>query len=288
MVEFGEQLRKAREAKGMTQQTLAEHLYVTRQAVSRWECGDRYPDLIMAKKLADFLEVSLDDLLSADEMKKVAERNQIIEKPFMKRVLLVLYACISFSFLLTVVDIMIRFPMSSTYIDYSDIQVIIVNVLGLLTQSAIFIYGFIMALKENLTPRKTGIIITIYFVSLCLTNSWRISYTDGWGWRYIIANSIMILPSLLGALAAYQYFCNAKREPVWHRSIIVVSAWKIILILMNTYSFISPSSQSLSMNAALNLLLKVCIYFLIIYQTFIMKQKRKHAIDISVPGDCQS
>lgn len=42
MVEFGEQLRKAREAKGMTQQTLAEHLYVTRQAVSRWECGDRY------------------------------------------------------------------------------------------------------------------------------------------------------------------------------------------------------------------------------------------------------
>ena len=55
MVEFGEQLKKAREAKGMTQQTLAEHLYVTRQAVSRWECGNRYPDLIMAKKLAVFL-----------------------------------------------------------------------------------------------------------------------------------------------------------------------------------------------------------------------------------------
>ena len=39
MVEFGEQLRKAREAKGMTQQSLAEQLYVTRQSVSRWECG---------------------------------------------------------------------------------------------------------------------------------------------------------------------------------------------------------------------------------------------------------
>ena len=45
MVEFGEQLRRAREEKGMTQQSLAEQLYVTRQAVSRWECGDRYPDL---------------------------------------------------------------------------------------------------------------------------------------------------------------------------------------------------------------------------------------------------
>ena len=106
----------------------------------------------MAKKLADFLEVSLADLLSADEIKKVAERNQIIEKPLMKHVLLVLYACISFSFLLTVVDVILRFPISSNAVDYSDIQVIVVNVLGLLTQSVVFIYGFIMALKDNLTP----------------------------------------------------------------------------------------------------------------------------------------
>lgn len=276
MVEFGEQLRKAREAKGMTQQTLAEHLYVTRQAVSRWECGDRYPDLIMAKKLADFLEVSLDDLLSADEMKKVAERNQIIEKPFMKRVLLVLYACISFSFLLTVVDIMLRFPVSSEAIGYSDIQVIVVNVLGLLTQSIIFIYGFIMALKDSLTPRKTGMIIAVYFVSLCLTVSWRISYIGAW--KNIIADLIQIAPSLLGAVAAYHFFCNAKMKPVWYRSIIVVSGWEILLILMNTYSYISSASQFLSMNTALNLLLKICIYLLIIYQTCIIRRKREFAI----------
>ena len=46
MVEFGEQLRRAREKTGLTQQTLAEKLYVTRQTVSHWECGDRYPDLL--------------------------------------------------------------------------------------------------------------------------------------------------------------------------------------------------------------------------------------------------
>lgn len=40
MVEFGEKLKRAREEKGMTQQTLSDALYVTRQAVSRWECGD--------------------------------------------------------------------------------------------------------------------------------------------------------------------------------------------------------------------------------------------------------
>lgn len=39
MVEFGEKIKQLREEKGMTQQKLAEKLYVTRQAVSRWECG---------------------------------------------------------------------------------------------------------------------------------------------------------------------------------------------------------------------------------------------------------
>ena len=37
MAEFGEQLRKAREEKGITQQTLAENVYVTRQTISRYE-----------------------------------------------------------------------------------------------------------------------------------------------------------------------------------------------------------------------------------------------------------
>ena len=68
MVEFCEQLRRAREAKGMTQQSLAEQLHVTRQSVSRWECGDWYPDLLTTKKISQILEVSLDDLLSGKEI----------------------------------------------------------------------------------------------------------------------------------------------------------------------------------------------------------------------------
>ena len=70
MVEFGEQLRIAREKKGMTQQTLADQLFVSRQSVSRWERGERYPDLITTKNLSRILDVSLDTLLSGKEMVK--------------------------------------------------------------------------------------------------------------------------------------------------------------------------------------------------------------------------
>ncbi len=211
MVEFGEQLKKAREAKGMTQQTLAEHLYVTRQAVSRWECGDRYPDLITAKKLAAFLEVSLDDLLSTDEMKKVAERNQIIEKPFMKHVLIILYACISFSFLLTVADIIMRFPMTSTSINYSDIQLIAVNLLGLLIQIIVFAYGFVLALQGTLTPKKTGISIALYFASLCLTNSYRMTY-PGFGWKNMAVALLFDRAMSVGRCSRVSIFLQSEDE----------------------------------------------------------------------------
>ncbi|MBR6536067.1 MAG: helix-turn-helix transcriptional regulator [Lachnospiraceae bacterium] len=92
MAEFGENLKNVREQKGYTQQTLADHLYVTRQAVSRWEGGSRYPDLMTAKKMAQFLEVSLDELLTDDDMKLYAEKNAIIENPTAKRGLLILLA----------------------------------------------------------------------------------------------------------------------------------------------------------------------------------------------------
>ena len=59
LAEFGENLKRVREQKGLTQQTLADNLYVTRQAVSRWEGGSRYPDLMTAKKMAQFLEVRM-------------------------------------------------------------------------------------------------------------------------------------------------------------------------------------------------------------------------------------
>lgn len=66
-MKLGETIRSKRESLGLTQQELAEKLFVTRQTVSRWESGSRCPDLIMSKRIADALGLTLDDLISEDD-----------------------------------------------------------------------------------------------------------------------------------------------------------------------------------------------------------------------------
>ncbi len=58
-----ELLPKLREERGLTQQQLADKLYVTRQAVSRWECGETKPGIDMLKLIAVTLDVPVAMLL---------------------------------------------------------------------------------------------------------------------------------------------------------------------------------------------------------------------------------
>ena len=66
---LSENIKKLREEKKFTQQQLADRLYVSRQTVCRWEKGSRCPDLITAKQLATELNVSLDELISDEDVK---------------------------------------------------------------------------------------------------------------------------------------------------------------------------------------------------------------------------
>ena len=279
MVEFGEQLRKAREAKGMTQQSLAEQLYVTRQSVSRWECGDRYPDLLTTKKISQILEVSLDDLLSGKEMTKLVERNPVIENKLANSIMIALYAFIVFSFLVTVVDIIIRFPLQSGAIAYSDIQVIVINVLGLILQIAFFVYGLIHAIRGTLSPIRMGIVIAAYFIAMCITGSDNIS--RGATWQLISLAVMLIIPNMLGAVASFLYFISAKNNKALPILISIASIWGIVRIILANYEMIRYAGQYVSMNTTLGLLLKICIYILILYQTYVLNNKRKNAIEIS-------
>lgn len=56
---FGERLKKEREAKGLSQKTLAVALGISRETISKYERGERFPSLDRAISLAIFLNVSL-------------------------------------------------------------------------------------------------------------------------------------------------------------------------------------------------------------------------------------
>ena len=74
-MEFGEKLQELRKRKGLTQEELAEFLYVSRTAVSKWESGRGYPNIDSLKAIAKFFAVTIDELLSGDELMTIAEED---------------------------------------------------------------------------------------------------------------------------------------------------------------------------------------------------------------------
>jgi len=53
--------------------------------------------------------------------------------------------------------------LQSEYIDYSDIELIVINVLGLVIQSVFFAYGLVHSLRGSLSPKRMGIVIAAFF-----------------------------------------------------------------------------------------------------------------------------
>lgn len=75
-MEFNEKLQELRKQKGLTQEDLAEALYVSRAAVSKWESGRGYPNIDSLKEISRFFSVTIDDLLSGSEILTIAEEDQ--------------------------------------------------------------------------------------------------------------------------------------------------------------------------------------------------------------------
>ncbi len=75
-MEFYQKLQELRKSKGITQEELAKKLYVSRTAVSKWESNRGYPNLESLKDIAKFFSVSVDELLSSNELLNIAEKDQ--------------------------------------------------------------------------------------------------------------------------------------------------------------------------------------------------------------------
>ena len=75
-MEFNEKLQELRKRRSLTQEELAEALYVSRTAISKWESGRGYPSIDSLKALSRFFSVTIDELICSDEMLTVAENDR--------------------------------------------------------------------------------------------------------------------------------------------------------------------------------------------------------------------
>ena len=74
-MEFNEKLQELRKQKGLTQEELAEALYVSRTAVSKWESGRGVPNIESLKAISKYFSVSIDELLSSEEILAIADED---------------------------------------------------------------------------------------------------------------------------------------------------------------------------------------------------------------------
>ena len=135
---FNEKLQELRKSRGLTQEELAEALFVSRTAVSKWESGRGYPSIDSLKEISKFFSVSIDELLSGEKLITIAENENRTNLKNMGNMLFGLVDIFSF--------IMIILPLYPNKIDDYIYSVNLFNY----TQTAVFnlaiMWSFYLAL----------------------------------------------------------------------------------------------------------------------------------------------
>ncbi len=102
-MEFNEKLQELRKNKGLTQEELAENLFVSRTAVSKWESGRGYPSIDSLKEIANYFSVTIDELLSGEKIISIAEKEN---KSNIQRICDLLFGIVDvFSFMLIILPL---------------------------------------------------------------------------------------------------------------------------------------------------------------------------------------
>ena len=162
-MEFNEKLQELRKNKGFTQEELAEILYVSRTAISKWESGRGYPNIESLKEISRFFEVSIDDLLSGEKLLSIAEKEN---KSNIRNICDFLFGIVDlFSFILVVLPLYPNtidgFVYSVNLLNYTQISSINLNFYWFLFAS-LFAVGVIkIILTKTKAEKGNKILITL-------------------------------------------------------------------------------------------------------------------------------
>lgn len=188
-VKIGEFLKALRKSKGYTQQEVAEALYVTQKTVSRWENGEGIPDINIIVSVAEFYDVTVDELLKGE--RKIKEQAEYTIKQKSKSKFKLIDNKLSSKqniFFIVSTSVMCFFFMLGLILGLlvSEIAALIIIPFGLLIGLGIYVFGIteinkiindedLDELKEDLEKAKINLkkknllFSDIFFISIILT-----------------------------------------------------------------------------------------------------------------------
>ncbi len=123
-MEFNEKLQELRKNRCLTQEELAESLYVSRTAVSKWESGRGYPNIESLKEISKFFSISIDELLSGEKLLFIAEKEN---KTNIKNICELLFGAVDLFYVLLIFlplypDTVNGFIYSVSLLNYTEIS----------------------------------------------------------------------------------------------------------------------------------------------------------------------
>ena len=283
MAEFGENIRKAREKLGITQQTLADKLYVTRQAVSRWENGSRYPDLLTAKSLAKALDTNLDELLRDDDMRTYPEVNPVLEYPLHKRIQTALFAAAFVTNMVEALWSVFYIITENRYMREWESAAQYSSAVANVLVSAILFYGMIKSIKDSIDPRvvmrlaaftvATDMVHILIYMYLILHSGLRTSYDFAFYIICLTADVAFILSVIL------YYLVKKQISPI------PVYLFLGVTICYDLYVYISDLIDLMGdaifsrilITSTLGTFATLLVRILFIYMTAVLHRKRRIA-----------
>lgn len=282
MMEFGEKVRQIREEKGMTQQALAEKLYVTRQAVSRWERGTRYPELLTAGKIAKILDVSLDELLSGEELKENIKKEPLLMRPIENIIQTMLYTIAVIIYLMLCIFSLYSFlKPNNAFINSPAEKITLITISSdaiRVIYLAVTAIGLTLSVKNKLTAKTAGYIMcTPYLLKslsfLAAYIDMQINdngYMDAFGWF-----TDFVVPLIFAVIILLFFALKEHRIPVeMIMGICLVTVGYLIWGYKNR--FLRFTDLGFVVTTA-HITGKICMSALLGYQAYVWNKKRRAA-----------
>lgn len=147
---FGEKLKKLRTDNGLTQDELAEKIYVTRTAISKWETDKGYPSIDSLKQLSNLFEITIDELISDSDI----ENKQLLDKAKSRKFYLCAMVCLAIATVCAIIGYFTALPY--------------LNIVSIAAVVAYMVFGILSKPKYKRMAERRTIVIPFIISRLIL------------------------------------------------------------------------------------------------------------------------